>query len=316
MSRGRGFTAAELGALLAIIVIWGTNFVVMKAALKDFTPFQLGAGRYLFAVLPLVLFLKPPRLRWRWVVLYGVLQGLGQFGFLFSALRVGMTASLASVLMQTQVFFTAIFGFMLLRERAGRPLQGGLFLAALALACFAMTYVLPAGGGPAQATTALGFVLNLCAAAMWGASNIVARQAQQESAGFDPLALVVWASLVPIAPFVLLSFWLDPEASRWRWTGAPWSSWLAVAYLGWIATVAAYGMWTALLKKHPANRIAPFSLGVPVVGLTAGVVLLGESINSWQWAGIALVIAALGCVMFGAAVFNRISRLRASHGPE
>ena len=314
MSRGRGFSAAELCALLAIVVIWGTNFVVMKAALKDFTPFQLGAGRYLFAVLPLVLFIKPPRLHWKWVLLYGLLQGLGQFGFLFSALRVGMTASLASVLMQTQVFFTAIFGFVLLRERAGRPLQGGLVLAGLALVCFAMTYVQPAAGGLAQATTVLGFVFNLCAAAMWGASNIVARQAQQESAGFDPLALVVWASLVPIVPFVLLSLWLDPEASRWRWTGAPWSSWLAVAYLGWIATIAAYGMWTALLKKHQANRVAPFSLGVPVVGLTAGVLLLGETINYWQWAGIALVIAALACVMFGAAIYSQIRALCTRRG--
>ena len=305
MTRARGFTGPELLSALAIVLIWGMNFVVMKAALKDFTPFQLGAGRYVFAVLPLLLFVKPPRLHWKWVLLYGLLQGVGQFGFLFSALRAGMTASLASVLMQTQVFFTALLGFVLLHERANRPLQGGLALAALALACFAMTYVLPQGG-LAQATTALGFALNLCAAAMWAASNIVARKAQQDSAGFDPLALVVWSSLVPIVPFVLLSFWLDPAAQRWHWTGAPWSSWAAVAYLGWVATIAAYGMWTALLKKHPANRVAPFSLGVPVVGLAAGVLLLDEVITAWQWAGIALVIAALGCVMFGSALWKKI----------
>lgn len=56
----------------------------------------------------------------------------------------------------------------------------------------------------------------------------------------------------------------------------------------------------ALLKRHPANRVAPFSLGVPVVGLAAGLLLLGENITSWQWAGIALVVAALACAMFGA----------------
>ena len=66
-----------------------------------------------------------------------------------------------------------------------------------------------------------------------------------------------------------------------------------------MATVLAYGMWTGLLKRHPANRVAPFSLGVPVVGLAAGLLLLGESITVWQWAGIALVVAALACVMFG-----------------
>jgi O-acetylserine/cysteine efflux transporter len=58
-------------------------------------------------------------------------------------------------------------------------------------------------------------------------------------------------------------------------------------------------MWTNLLKRHPANRVAPFSLGVPVVGLAAGMLWLGESITAWQWAGIALVVMALACVMFG-----------------
>ena len=291
-----GLSGRELGAALAIIVIWGVNFVAMKFGLRDFTPFQLGAARYLAAALPLALLVRPPRLRWKWVLLYGLFQGVGQFGFLFWALQVGMTASLASVLMQTQVFFTALFGFVLLRERASLPLQAGLVLAALGLACFGMNYVAP---GASSATTALGFALNLCSAAMWAASNIVARKAQQASAGFDPLAFVVWSSVVPVVPFVLLSFWLDAPASRWRWTGAAWSSWVAVAFLGWIATVAAYGMWTGLLKRHPANRVAPFSLGVPVVGLAAGMLVLGEAVTPWQWAGIVLVVAALACVLLG-----------------
>jgi O-acetylserine/cysteine efflux transporter len=98
---------------------------------------------------------------------------------------------------------------------------------------------------------------------------------------------------------VLLSLWLDPAASRWRWTEAGWGGWAAVGYLGWIATVAAYGMWTGLLKRHPANRVAPFSLGVPVVGLTAGMLVLDEAVTPWQWAGIVLVVAALACVLLG-----------------
>ena len=122
----------DLAAALCIVLIWGTNFVAMKLALRDFTPFQLGAARYVFAALPLLLIVKPPRLHWKWVVGYGLLQGVGQFGLLFIALKVGMTAALASVLLQTQVFFTALFGFVLLRERVGRSLQCGLLLAAVA----------------------------------------------------------------------------------------------------------------------------------------------------------------------------------------
>jgi O-acetylserine/cysteine efflux transporter len=287
----------DLLAALAIVFIWGMNFVAMKFGLRDFTPFQLGAARYVFAALPLVLLVKAPRLHWKWVVLYGLLQGVGQFGFLFSAIKVGMTAALASVLMQTQVFFTAMFGYLLLHERASRTLQIGMLLAALGLGCFAMNYAGP--DAATGATTAWGFILNLCAAAMWAASNIVARKAQQASAGFDPLSFVVWSSLVPVAPFMLLTFAFDDSMTRWHWTGASATSWLAVAYLGWMATILAYGMWTGLLKRHPANRVAPFSLGVPVVGLAAGLLWLGETVTAWQWAGIALVVAALGWVMFG-----------------
>ncbi len=110
---------------------------------------------------------------------------------------------------------------------------------------------------------------------------------------------------MPIVPFVLFTLLFDAEAARWQWTSAPLSGWLSVAFLGWIATIAAYAMWTGLLKRHAANRVAPFSLGVPVVGLTAGVWALGESITGWQWAGIALVVAALACVMFGGRRFRR-----------
>ena len=131
-------TGRDLAGALIVVLVWGVNFVAMKFALRDFTPFQLGAARYAFAALPLVLFIRPPSVPWKWVVTYGLLQGVGQFGILFVALQVGMTAALASVLVQTQVFFTALFGFVLLHERPNRALQFGLLLAALGLSCFAL----------------------------------------------------------------------------------------------------------------------------------------------------------------------------------
>lgn len=293
----------DLAAALGVIVIWGLNFVAMKFALHDFTPFQLGAARYVLAVLPLVFFIRAPQLHWKWVLLYGLFQGVGQFGLLFTALKVGMTAALASVLMQTQIFFSALFGFVLLHERMSRPLVGGLLLAAAGLSCFGMNFTTDASAS----VSVWGFALNLGAAAMWAASNIVARKAQQSSPHFEPLQFLVWSSLVPIVPFLLMSLLFDPSAATpemaWRsgakWASVAWTSWLAIAYLGWVATIWAYALWTGLLKRHATNRVAPFSLGVPVVGLAAGVLVLGEAITPWQWAGIALLVAALGCVMLG-----------------
>jgi O-acetylserine/cysteine efflux transporter len=296
------FSGRDLGAALAVVVIWGLNFVAMKFSLRDFTPFQLGAVRYVFAALPLVLFVRRPQLPPRWLLYYGLAQGVGQFGLLFIALQAGMTAALASVVMQTQVFFTTLLGVVLLKERIDGPLRAGLVLAALGLCCFALNFT---GGASAGGTTLAGLLLNLCAASMWGASNIITRKAQKAHPDYDALQFVVWSSLVPIVPFVLLSLAFDPSPVRWQWTHASLGAWAGAAYLGWIATILAYGLWTGLFKRHPANRVAPFSLGVPVVGLAAGMGLLGERVTPWQWAGIAFVVAALAVVMFGARVMKR-----------
>lgn len=169
-------------------------------------------------------------------------------------------------------------------------------LAVLGLSCFAINYMLPGAGA---GTTVGGFALTLCAAAMWAASNIIARRVQQDGSDYSPTAFVVWSSSAAVLPFVLLSLAFDAEAVRWQWMDARPTSWLAVAYLGWVATLVGDSLWTGLLKRHPANRVAPFSLGVPIVGLAAGMGVLGERITPWQCGGIALVVCALVCVMLG-----------------
>ena len=302
MSTSR-LSGRDLAAVGVVVVLWGLNFVVMKFALRDFTPFQLGAARYVFAVLPLILFIRPPPVARHWLLMYGLFQGVGQFGILFFALKVGMTAALASVLLQTQVFFTALFGFVLLRERTSRQQEIGMLLAALGLGCFVLNYAQP--GASSSGTSLPGLLLTLCAAAMWAASNIVARRVQQTSGDYSPMAFVVWSSSVAVLPFVALSLAFDAPALRWQWLEARPSSWVAVAYLGWAATIVGYSLWTGLLKRHPANRVAPFSLGVPVVGLTTGMLVLNETITPWQWGGIGLLAAALACVMLGGLVRRR-----------
>ena len=290
----------DLLAALVVVIVWGTNFVAMKIGLRELTPFQMGAGRYLFALLPLVLFIRPPKLAWQWVLLYGLCQGLGQFGLLFLSLRAGMSASLASVLLQTQVFFTALLGVALLREHVSRALQAGMLLAAIGLACFAINYFASGKGDVSIA----GLLLCLGGAALWAASNIVVRLARQAAPEFDVLGFMVWSSLVPIVPFCLLSLAFDPSTARSALAHLSWHAWAALANLGWLSTLLAYALWTGLLKRHPANRIAPFSLGVPVIGIGAGMLLLGDHITGWQWTGIVFIALSLVVVVFGASLLG------------
>ena len=82
------FSRGDMACALGVIVIWGLNFVVMKLGLQTLSPMVLGALRFMAASLPFIAFIRPPQMPWRYVVAYGLAQGLGQFGFLFLGLRI------------------------------------------------------------------------------------------------------------------------------------------------------------------------------------------------------------------------------------
>ncbi|MBC9906031.1 MULTISPECIES: EamA family transporter [Achromobacter] len=274
---------------LAVVVIWGTNFVAMKVGMRGLSPMLLGALRFALAAFPLILFVRAPRLPWRWVAAYGLVQGLGQFGLLFTALKFGMPAGMASLVIQTQAFFTLLLAAPILHERAQRHHWIGLGVAALGLAVIAGGR----GEGPGQMTMA-GFVLTLGGAFMWAVSNIIVRLASRKSPGYDPFAFIAWSSAAPVLPFLLLAVLVDgwqPVVGMIMNIG--WGEILSVLYLAVLATLVAYTLWTQLLTRHAAAKIAPFSLLVPVVGLWAASVAFGERLETLQWVGVACVLAGL-----------------------
>jgi len=293
----------DLLRALGVVVIWGLNFVVMKVGLQDVGPMLLGAMRFALAALPFLLFVKVPNLPWRYVVGYGLAQGLGQFGFLFLGLKLGMTAGMASVVMQTQAFFTLLLAVPVLGERARGAQWLGLGVALAGLLLIATAH----GEGPGQMTLA-GFVLTLSAAFMWAVSNLVARLANRV-ADYDPLPFIVWSSVFPIAPFLLLAVWMDGPQLVWQQVaGLTWRSMLVVLFLAWFATLLAYSLWTRLLKRHPAGRVTPFSLLVPVVGLWAAWVFFGELPLPQQWLGTGLVLMGLVVNQLGSVLMARLGK--------
>lgn len=274
--------------LAVVILIWGLNFVVMKLGLQGLSPMLLGALRFSLASLPLLLFLRPPRMPAGWLLGYGLAQGLGQFGLLFMALQLGMTAGMASVVMQTQAFFTLLLAAPLLGERALPRQWAGLVVALAGLLAIASSH----GAGPGQMTL-IGFVLTLGAALMWALSNLLGRLAARR-ASYEPLNFIVWSSLVPILPFSALAWWQEGgPALAAQLRGLDGRGLAAVAYLALLATVLAYSCWTRLLQRHPAGRVVPWSLLVPVVGLWAAAVAFDERPAPLQWAGTAAVLLGL-----------------------
>ena len=111
---------------LAVVAIWGTNFVVIKIGLRDFPPLLFAALRFVCSALPWLLFIKRPPVRWQWLVWFGVLLGAGQLGLLFYAMRADISPGLASLVVQMQVFFTIGLSVLFFRERVGLMPIGGL----------------------------------------------------------------------------------------------------------------------------------------------------------------------------------------------
>ena len=284
--------------LALLVVVWGVNFVVIKAGVTEVPPLLLGALRFAAAAFPATLLFRRPALPLRLYLAYGMTISVGQFAFLFTAIHVGMPSGLASLVLQSQAFFTMIFAALWLKE-TWRPSQlFGLVLAGGGLALI--------GSAHGLTMPLAGFLLTLAGASLWAAGNIVTREVSRHGP-VDMQAFVVWASLVPPIPFLLLSWLIEgPQAIVAAMAGFSWRSAGAVLYLAWIATLLGYGLWSRLLSRYPANQVAPFALLVPLVGLTSGWLVYGERLQAVHFAGGALLMAGLAVNLFGSRLMARL----------
>jgi O-acetylserine/cysteine efflux transporter len=281
-------------AALVVITAWGLNFVVIKIGLSEFPPLLMGALRFTLVAIPAVFFIKPPALPWRTVVLYGATISLGQFVFLFAAIYVGMPAGLASVVLQSQAFFTTLIAAVFLGERIRRHNVVGLLVAALGL-------VLIQQGAVAGTLSLTGFLMTLAAGLSWAIGNIVTKGVGK----IDMLSLVVWGALVPPLPFLGLSLVFEgPALIMTSLQNATWVGVSMLAYLVVFATLLGYCLWGWLLSRHPAGQVAPLTLAVPVLGLLSTSLLLNEQLVFWQWVGGVVILVALAINSFGARVFR------------
>jgi O-acetylserine/cysteine efflux transporter len=304
----------DLGLALLVILVWGVNFAVIKVGVVGVPPLLLGALRFALAAFPAVLLFKPPKVPLRWYLAYGLTISVGQFAFLFTAIHVGMPSGLASLVLQSQSFFTLLLAAWWLKERWQANQMAGLLLAACGLVLIGS-----AAGGPVGSVSMplWGFLFTVAAAVMWACGNIVTRTVSRYGP-MNQLAFVVWASLVPPLPFLALSWRLEgSEAIATALAHMGWGTFAAIAYLAWAATLLGYGLWTHLMSRYPTNRVAPFTLLVPVVGLTTGWLVFDEALWPVHFAGGALLMAGLLLNVFGGPVAARwMARLQPPRKPE
>jgi len=279
---------------VAIAIVWGFNFVAAHWAVAEISPLIVSGLRYIIALVPAIFLVKRPKVAVSFLVGYGLFVGVGQFGFLFSAIKLGMPAGLASMVVQVQAFFSIGLAVLFLGERPSRSGFIGALVAFGGIGVIAIERL--------EGAAIVPFLMTLAAAASWGVANLITKKAGR----IDMLGFVVWSSLVPPIPLFILSYFIDGP-SAWA-DGLAHLTWLGAAsllFIGWAATVFGYGAWSVLLGRHPASSVAPFALLVPVAGIGASAVLIGERISGLDLIGAALVFAGLLFNVFGSRVIQR-----------
>jgi drug/metabolite transporter (DMT)-like permease len=282
--------------LLTCCLLWGVNQVATKVALAEIPPLTQAAVRSGGAGL----------LLWAWSVWRGIPMwrrdgtlpgGLAAgvlFALEFGCMFVGLqytTASRMVVFLYLAPFVVALGMPLISRgERLDRWQVAGLVLA-FAGVVWAFAEGLH-GGGSRQW---LGDALGLAAAFLWGLTTLVLRSTRLGQAAPEKALLY---QLGISAPALALAAWA---------AGEPWPrqvgllSWAALGFQTVVVTFASYLVWFWLIRHYPATRISAFTLLTPVIGLVAGVVLLGDPLTL----RLVLALAAVSC---GIALVNRVFR--------
>src|SRR5512142_1363878 len=282
-ARGRAAWLAVL-ALPVVPVLWGYNWVVMKAGVASMAPFEFAAWRFIPAGLLLLGLLavrrRPLRVRsfgtvaWAGILQTGVNTALSLF-----ALEQG-PAGRAALLCYTMPFWVVLLGWPLLRERPGR-----IQVAALVAAAAGLAMVFTAGAGAHGTLPAVVLATLSGLAWAWGAvltrRLLVARRA-------DPLAVAAWQMLFGGAALAAAALLVPGRP-------AAWSPFLVLAVLYEIlpATAVAWVLWTALLRHVSAGVASLAILATPLVGLLASALQLGERPRGLEAAGLGLLVVAL-----------------------
>jgi O-acetylserine/cysteine efflux transporter len=277
---------------LLVTAIWGFNFVIIELGVREVPPLFLVCLRFVFSAFPALLFVKKPATSWIYLALYGVLIGVGEFGFLFTAMKIGAPAGLSSVVLQSQAFFTALLAVVFLGEKFRWNHAVGLLVAGAGLVLMGVLH--SSNGEVSMPWLALVFIL--LAGLAWAAANIVARKIGP----VDALGLMVWSSLFSPVPLLALSWFFEGQDAIWQaLTHLSMLSLGSIAYLAVLSTLVAYGLWNALIAQRGASAVAPFSLMVPVFGLTSAWLLLGQSLTLGHALAAVLILGGLVVHVFG-----------------
>jgi O-acetylserine/cysteine efflux transporter len=276
--------------VIAVLVtaIWGLNFSIIKLGLKSVDPFVLAGIRFTLCALPAVFFIRRPKVKLSYLISYGLVFGVGLWGVVNLSIEAGLSAGIASLLLQMSAFFSILLGAATFRESISKFQCAGLLLASLGLAC-----VVTLTDGSA---TFAGIVLIIAGAASWSVANIVIKK----SGTNEVLAFLVWSSLFSPIPLFLIA-WVDHGTAAYVQTFAriDGRAIFSIFFQVYPTTLFGYWIWNSLLKKYPVSTVAPLSLLVPIFGMLGSMIVFSEHIGVTKLLAMLFIVLGLVTGLYG-----------------
>jgi drug/metabolite transporter (DMT)-like permease len=276
--------------LILLCLIWGTTWPAMKISLNEIPPLSM---RTLTAalgavVLPLICIFRRRSLRvpnaraWAHIVAASFLNIIA-FSLCSAFAQIAAATSRVAILTYTLPIWALLFAWAVLGERPNRVQWIAVALCIVGIAILV---------GPLATTgIPLGLALAVGGGASWAAGTVYLKWARIEA---DPLGAASWQMI--IAFFVIagcLLFFdgpLDLHAARA-------DGMLAVLYSGAIGNAVAYAVWFDLVQQLPAGTVSLGILGIPVIGVTSSVLILGDRPTPTDLIGFAFTFAASACIV-------------------
>ncbi|WP_133140370.1 EamA family transporter [Legionella genomosp. 1] len=274
--------ALHLLFTLVVVVVWGVNFLFVKLGLQEISPLMLCALRFGLASIPAIFFIRPPAIPLRSIISYGLITFALQFSFFFVGMYMGMTPGMASLIIQTQVFFSMLFAFLIIKEKPGIWQIIGALVSFIGIGMVALHFDSQVSLG--------GFLCLLGAAASWGLGNLIIKKGPK----VNMMAVVVWGSFVAFIPMLILALAFDGIHSLGNTLNhLSWKGLGSLLYIVYVSTWVGYGLWNWLLSRYPIAVIVPYTLLVPVVGMISSSLFLDEPFQDWKIKAALFVLSGL-----------------------
>ncbi|ANH98259.1 hypothetical protein A8L59_12850 [Pseudomonas koreensis] len=287
--------ARHLLLAIAITAIWGANFSVIKLGLTSVDPFILAGIRFTLCALPAIFFIAKPDVPWRYIVGYGLVFGIGLWGVVNLGIQSGLSAGIASLVLQFSAFFTILLGSWLFKESISRFQYAGMGLAL----CGLLSIVSIVDG----TVTTAGLTLVLLGAVAWSAANVINKKAKTTQV----FAFLVWSSAFSPIPLFALDYAVNGSTGYSALVNQlDYRAVLSILFQVYPNTLFGYWVWNSLLKRYPVSTVAPLSLLVPVFGLFGSAMIFNETLSLNKIAAVVLIVSGLGVRLYGQRVVSAL----------